>query len=131
MTYVHVSGQFQRYTVYTQQLPLLAAFENEQHSVRQSRGKRKQLKSESMRNLEQSPCLPDINFGLLRRVAVDLGVKPTGGKVQILSNIQEYCPTTFAISMFAIGDDYNDAAVHRIVKALKVQVSRRQPELYG
>lgn len=33
--------------------------------------------------------------------------------------------------MFAIGDDYNDAAVNRIVKTLKVQVSRRQPELYG
>jgi len=119
------------YTVYTQQLPLVSAFENEQTSVRQSRGKRKQLNNEVTRNLEQSPCLPDINFGLLRRVAIDLGVKTTGGKVQILSNIQEYCPLTFGISMFAIGDDYNDAAVNRIVKTLKVQVSRRQPELYG
>lgn len=119
------------YTVYTQQLPLVTAFENEQHSVRQSRGRRKQLNNENLRNLQQSPCLPDINFGLLRRVAVDLGVKTTGGKVQILSNIQEYCPLTFGIAMFAIGDDYNDNSVNRIVKTLKVQVSRRQPELYG
>jgi hypothetical protein len=115
------------YAGYLEQLGLVSALENEQHVFRQSRGKRRN--KTNTRFLEQSPCLPDINFGLLRRVAVALGVSTVGGKVQILSNIQEYVPVTFGLAMFAIGDHYTDITVQLIVdKLLVVAPSRRQPE---
>ena len=79
--------------------------------------------------LAQSPCLPDIDLGMLRRVAVALGVSSTGDKPHILANIQEYVPVTFGISMFALGPNYPDGAVQSLVtRLLAVPPSRRQPE---
>lgn len=40
-----------------------------------------------------------------------------------------YVPVTFGMSMFAIGDEYTDATVERVVnKLLAVEPSFRQPE---
>eukprot|EP00038_Savillea_parva_P028924 m.67783 g.67783 ORF g.67783 m.67783 type:complete len:1010 (+) comp8468_c0_seq2:201-3230(+) len=115
------------YNKYLEQLGAVAILESEQNFIMSSRGQRRQATNTKF--LEQSPCLPDINYGFIRRVAVMLGVSPTGTKVQILSNIQQYVPVTFGLSMLAIGDNYTDASVQRVVdKLLAVPPSRRQPE---
>ena len=80
---------------------------------------------------------PDLGFAcasepkrrFLRRIAIALGVSTVGDKVQILSNIQQYCPITFGLAMFAVGDDYKDGYVDKVVaRLLAVAPSRRQPE---
>lgn len=84
-----VLGEPLLYTEYLAQLGLVSALENEEHSVRRSRGGRRKVANNQF--IEKHPCIPDINYGLLRRVAISLGVSTTGGKVQILANIQQYC----------------------------------------
>lgn len=117
----------QLYEKYLEQIGIVTMLENEQVRIMQSRASRRNAMN--TRFLEQSPCLPDINYGFLRRIAVALGVSTTGGKVQILSNIQVYCPVTFGLSMFAVGDNYTEEAAQKVVdKLLAVPPSRRQPE---
>lgn len=42
---------------------------------------------------------------------------------------QEYVPVTFSLPLFALGTEYTDATVQKIVdKLLSVQPARRQPE---
>lgn len=77
---------------------------------------------------------------LLRRVALQLGVSTAGDKTKILANIQvlfiaqrltvqEYVPLTFGLSLFAVGDDYDERTIDRIVaRLLTADPSRRQPE---
>lgn len=60
--------------------------DNEQQQIRTSRGGRRHVGNTAF--LAQSPCLPDISQGLLRRVALTLGVSTAGNKVKILHNIQ-------------------------------------------
>eukprot|EP00039_Didymoeca_costata_P013910 m.218001 g.218001 ORF g.218001 m.218001 type:complete len:749 (+) comp15897_c0_seq4:426-2672(+) len=115
------------YNEYLEQLGLVAALENEEAQIRMSRSKRKKYGRKS--SFQNSPCLPDINLGLVRRVAVALGVSPAGDKVQILNHIREYVPVAFGLSMFAIGHVYKDKHVNAIIeKLLKHAPSRRQPE---
>ena len=78
--------------------------------------------------LHRAP-IPGRSLGLLRRVAVNLGVSPAGSKVEILANIQQYVPVTFGLSMFAVGDEYTDGQVRAITARLLARPpSRRQPE---
>ena len=60
--------------------------DNEQTQTRYSRAFRRHHANTAF--LRQSPCLPDIHLGLLRRVCLKLGVSTVGDKVRLLASIQ-------------------------------------------
>ena len=106
---------------------LLKLLEDELEKSRETRRDRRNMLHTHF--LKENPCFNDIALGLLRRVALRLGVSSAGDKVKILANIQEYVPITFSLSLFAVGPEYDDSTVDRIIlKLLSADPSRRQPE---
>ena len=115
------------YSEYLNQLGIVSALENEEWEMRRSRKQRRNGSNKKAYSSE--PCFMDINYGLLRRVAVALGVSTAGGKEEILANIEDYCPETFALGLFVVGSQYTDDHVQLIVnELLSAAPSRRQPE---
>eukprot|EP00045_Choanoeca_perplexa_P014204 m.165793 g.165793 ORF g.165793 m.165793 type:complete len:768 (+) comp16605_c0_seq2:52-2355(+) len=116
------------YRAYIHQLGTVIDLDSEEQQVRYTRSHRHNTINRYF--LEQSPCLPDIPLGLLRRVALALGVGSTGYKVDLLANIQAYVPDTFGISMFAVGKTFSERTLQAIMtKLLSKPPARRQPEM--
>ena len=116
------------YRLYLDELGLSDDLEHERMASMMTRHKRAD-KREIM-YLSSSPDVAQISLGLLRRVALRLGVGPAGDRARLLLNIREYVPRPFRISLFPKGDEYEQSDVEAILDELLSQPpARRQPEM--